>query len=167
MIPDLVLFVNGIPLAIMEAKAPTLLDVWKSQAVDQLRRYQEAEPKWHGAGAPELFDYNVFCVALGGADAAYGAVGASLDAYSSWKSIQPFDEAQFEQRFGTPPNGQSRLLAGLCNPATFMDIFRDYVVFEHERGRLVKKLPRYQQYRAVATQWGVLFQAKPAIKEAV
>ena len=41
-IPDLVLFVNGIPLVVMEAKSPSLLDVWKSKAVRQLRRYQEA-----------------------------------------------------------------------------------------------------------------------------
>ena len=43
-IPDLVLFVNGIPLVVMEAKAPTLMDEWKSRAVRQLRRYQEAGP---------------------------------------------------------------------------------------------------------------------------
>ena len=62
-IPDLVLFVNGIPLVVMEAKSPSLLDVWKSQAVRQLRRYQEAGPEWQGRGAPELFHYNLLCVA--------------------------------------------------------------------------------------------------------
>ena len=61
--PDLVLFVNGIPLVVMEAKSPSLMDVWKSQAVRQLRRYQEAGPEWHGTGAPELFHYNLLCVA--------------------------------------------------------------------------------------------------------
>ena len=49
-IPDLVLFVNGIPLVVMEAKSPSLLDVWKSQAVRQLRRYQEAGPGVAGPG---------------------------------------------------------------------------------------------------------------------
>ena len=58
-IPDIVLFVNGIPLVVMEAKSPSLMGVWKSQAVRQLRRYQEAGPEWHGAGAPELFHYNL------------------------------------------------------------------------------------------------------------
>ena len=62
-IPDLMLFVNGIPLVVMEAKSPTLMDVWKTQAVQQLRRYQEAETKWAGAGAPALFHYNLLCVA--------------------------------------------------------------------------------------------------------
>ena len=147
--PDLVLFVNGIPLVVMEAKSPTLLQVWKTQAVKQLRRYQEAGPEWHGAGAPELFDTNLLCVAHCGADAAFGALGAPENAYAGWRSIEPFTEPEFERRLGTPPEGQARLIAGLLNPPVLLDILRDYVVFEHERGRLVKKLPRYQQYRAV------------------
>ena len=53
--PDLVLFVNGIPLVVMEAKSPTLMGVWKTKAVRQLRRYQEADPGQLGAGAPALF----------------------------------------------------------------------------------------------------------------
>ena len=133
----------------MEAKSPTLLEVWKTQAIRQLRRYQEAGPEWHGAGAPELFDTNLMCVAHSGADAAFGSVGAPENAYAGWKSIEPFTEREFERRLGTPPEGQARLIAGLLNPPTVLDILRDYVVFEHERGRLVKKLPRYQQYRAV------------------
>ena len=147
--PDLVLFVNGIPLVVMEAKSPTLLEVWKQQAVKQLHRYQEAGPQWHGAGAPELFDTNLLCVAHCGADAAFGTVGAPENAYAGWKSVEPFTEREFERRLGTPPEGQARLIAGLLNPSTLLDILRDYVVFEHERGKLAKKLPRYQQHRAV------------------
>ena len=86
-IPDLVLFVNGIPLVVMEAKSPSLMDVWKSQAVRQLRRYQEAGPEWQGSGAPELFYYNLLCVAHCGAAAAYAALGASENAYFEWKSV--------------------------------------------------------------------------------
>ena len=147
--PDLVLFVNGIPLVVMEAKSPTLLEVWKTQAVKQLHRYQEAGAEWHGAGAPELFDTNLLCLAHCGADATFGALGAPENAYAGWKSIEPFPEREFERRLGTPPEGQARLIAGLLNPPVLLDILRNFVVFEHERGRLVKKLPRYQQYRAV------------------
>ncbi len=147
--PDLVLFVNGIPLVVMEAKSPSLMEVWKTKAVKQLRRYQEAGPEWRGAGAPELFDTNLLCVAHCGADAAFGTVGAPENGYASWKLIEPFTERDFERRLGTPPEGQARLIAGLLNPAALLDILRDYVVFEHERGKLVKKLPRHQQYRAV------------------
>ena len=147
--PDLVLFVNGIPLVVLEAKSPTMLEVWREQAVKQLRRYQEAGPEWRGSGAPELFDTNLMCIALCGADAAVGSLGAPESAYAGWKSIEPFIEREFEGRLGTPPEGQARLIAGLLNPPVLLDILRNYVVFEHERGRLVKKLPRYQQYRAV------------------
>ena len=148
-IPDLALFVNGVPLVVMEAKSPSLLDVWKSQAVRQLRRYQEAGPEWHGAGAPEMFHYNLLCVAHCGAAAAYAAVGAPENAYFKWKSVLPYSEDEIRQHFGVEPQGQAQLIVGLLAPATLLDVLRDYVVYEPERGRLVKKLPRYQQYRAV------------------
>lgn len=109
--PDLVQFVNGIPLVVMEAKSPTLLEVWKTQAVKQLRRYQEAGP---------------------------ARPSCSTRTCCASPTAAP-----------TPPEGQARLIAGLLNPPVLLDILRDYVVFEHDRGRLVKKLPRYQQYRAV------------------
>ena len=148
-IPDLVLFVNGIPLVVMEAKSPSLLEVWKSQAVRQLRRYQEAGPEWQGRGAPELFHYNLLCVAHCGAAAAYAGLGAPENAYFEWKSVLPYSEGEVRSRFGVEPQGQAQLIVGLLSPATLLDILRDYVVYEPERGRLVKKLPRYQQYRAV------------------
>ena len=148
-IPDLVLFVNGVPLVVMEAKSPSLLEVWKSKAVRQLRRYQEAGPEWRGAGAPELFHYNLLCVAHCGAAAAYAAIGAPENAYFEWKSVLPYSEDEVRQRFGVEPQGQAQLIIGLLSPATLLDVLRDYVVYEPERGRLVKKLPRYQQHRAV------------------
>ena len=147
--PDLVLFVNGIPLVVMEAKSPSLLDVWKSQAVRQLRRYQEAGPEWHGTGAPELFHYNLLCVAHCGAGAAYAATGAPENAYFEWKSVAPYSDDEVRERFGVEPQGQVQLILGMLAPATLLDILRDFVVYEPEQGRVVKKLPRYQQYRAV------------------
>ena len=148
-IPDLVLFVNGIPLVVMEAKAPTLEDEWKARAVCQLRRYQEAGPEWHGTGAPTLFHYNLLCVAHCGAGAAYAGLGAPENAYFEWKSVLPYTENEVRRRFEVKPQGQAQLIVGLLSPATLLDVLRDYVVYEPERGRLVKKLPRYQQYRAV------------------
>ena len=146
--PDLVLFVNGLPLVVMEAKSPSLLDVWKTQAVRQLRRYQEAGPEWHGAGAPELFHTNLLCVAHCGTAAAYAGLGAPENAYVAWKSLLPYT-ADEVRRLGVEPEGQAQLIVGMLAPATLLDVLRDYVVYEPERGKLVKKLPRYQQYRAV------------------
>ena len=148
-IPDLVLFVNGIPLVVMEAKSPSLMDVWKTRAVRQLRRYQEAGPEWQGRGAPELFHYNLLCVAHCGAAAAYSTLQAPENAYFEWKSVAPYKDDEVRQKFGVEPQGQAQLIVGMLAPATLLDLLRDYVVYEPERGRLVKKVPRYQQYRAV------------------
>ena len=162
-IPDLVLFVNGIPLVVMEAKSPSLLEGWKSEAVKQLRRYQEAGPEWQGSGAPGLFHYNLMCVAHCGAAAVYAVAGAPENAYFEWKSVLPYSEDDVREHFGVEPLGQAQLIVGLLSPATLLDILRDYVVYEPERGRLVKKLPRYQQYRAVrATLERMLSRLKPA-----
>lgn len=159
--PDLVLLVNGIPLVVMEAKSPTLLDVWKGRAVRQLLRYQEARPEWQGTGAPGLFDYNLMCVAHCGAAAVYGPVGATENQYAAWKSALPFTNEDL-RRMGFEPEGQALLIAGLLAPATLLDVLRDYVVYEPEKGRLIKKLPRYQQYRAVTrTLQRILTQARP------
>ena len=147
--PDLVLFVNGIPLVVLDAKSPSLVDVWKSQAVRQLHRYKEAGPEWHGTGAPELFHYNLLCVAHCGASAAYAATGAPENAYFQWKSMAPYSEDEVRQRFAVEPQGQAQLIVGLLDPATLLDILRDFVVYEPDQGRVVKKLPRYQQNRAV------------------
>ncbi len=147
--PDLALFVNGIPLVVMEAKSPSLMDVWRTKAVRQLRRYQEAGPEWHGTGAPELFHTNLLCVANCGAAAAYATLGAPENAYVEWKSVLPYSETEVRQRFGVEPEGQAQLIVGLLAPATLLDILRDYVVYEPQGGKVVKKLPRYQQYRAV------------------
>ena len=148
-IPDLVLFVNGIPLVVMEAKSPSLLDVWKSQAMRQLRRYQEAGPEWQGRGAPDMFHYNLLCVAHCGGAAAYSTLNAPENAYFEWKWLGSHTEEEVKDKFDVEPQGQAQLIVGLLTPATLLDILRDYVVYEPERGRLVKKLPRYQQYRAV------------------
>ena len=156
--PDLVLFVNGIPLVVMEAKSPSLLDVWKSQAVRQLRRYQEAGPEWHGNGAPELFHYNLLC----GASAAYAATGAPENAYFQWKSVAPYSDDEVRERFGVEPQGQAQLIVGLLAPTTLLDTLRDFVVYEPDQGRMVKKLPRYQQYRAVsAAMRRILSESRP------
>ena len=140
-IPDLVLFVNGIPLVVMEAKSPSLLDVWKSQAVRQLRRYQEAGPEWQGRGAPEIFHYNLLCVAHCGAAAAFSTLYAPENTYFEWKWLGQYSEDDARQKFGEEPQGQAQLIIGLLSLATLLDILRDYVVYEPERGRLVKKLP--------------------------
>src|SRR3984885_13746405 len=54
--PDIVLLVNGIPLAVIECKSPTLGEGWKAEAIDQFSRYQELETRYRELGAPKLFE---------------------------------------------------------------------------------------------------------------
>ena len=147
-VPDLVLFVNGIPLVVMEAKSPDL-GLWRTEAIRQLHRYQENGRKWRGRGAPALFHYNLLCVVHCGTEARFGALYAPENAYFEWKSILPYTDDEVRRRFGVEPGGQAQLIIGLLSPAVLLDILRDFVVYEHQGGRLVKKLPRYQQYRTV------------------
>ena len=148
-VADLVLFVNGVPLVVMEAKSPTIGAGWKTEAVGQLRRYQGLGPQYRDRGAPDLFRTNLLTVAHCGAKAAYGAVGAGEDAYAEWKSVEPLTDDEVRQRYGVEPTGQAQLIVGLLRPAMVLEVLRDFVLYEPQKGRLVKKLPRYQQYRAV------------------
>ena len=68
----------------------------------------------------------------------------------------PYTEDEVRQRFHVEPKGQAQLIVGLLAPATLLDVLRDYVVYEQKRGSRVKKLPRYQQYRAVRAALGRL-----------
>lgn len=148
-VADLVLFVNGIPLVVMEAKSPTVGPGWKTEAVEQLRRYQGIGPQYRDRGAPDLFRTNLLTVAHCGAAAAYGAVGAGEDAYAEWKSVEPLTDDEVREHYGAEPTGQAQLIVGLLRPETVFEVLRDFVLYEPQKGRLVKKLPRYQQYRAV------------------
>ena len=151
-IPDLVLFVNGIPLVVMEAKSPDLW--WREEAIKQLHRYQEHGARWRGRGAPDLFHYNLLCVAHCGAAAVYAGLYAPENHFFEWKTIHPYTDEEVQRRFGVEAQGQARLIIGLLSPSVLLDILRDYVVYEARGGKMVKKLPRYQQYRAVRETLG-------------
>ena len=147
--PDIVVFVNGVPLAIIECKPPTLGEEWRFEATDQLERYQELEEKWHQQGAPQLFYTVQVLIGACGQAACYGTVGTPGRSHLEWKTSYPLSEAELEEELGRKPTPQDVLLAGLLRPANLLDLTRNLVVFEPEAGRVVKKIARYQQYRAV------------------
>ena len=148
-IPDVVAFVNGLPLAIIECKSPTKGDGWKSEAVEQLHRYQEAGSRWKGQGAPKLFEPAQILVGACGERAVYGTVGTPERFFLEWKEPYPLTHKQLEGRLGRPPKPQDILLYGLLEPNNLLDIVRNFVVFEVESGRSVRKLTRYRQFIAV------------------
>ena len=148
-IPDVVVFVNGLPLAVIECKSPTIGDGWKAAAVKQLRRYQEADASWKDQGAPKLFETAQVLIAGCGERAVYGTVGTPERFFLEWKEPYPLSAAQLGEQLGRAPTPQDVLLYGLLEPGNLLDVVRNFVVFETESGRAVRKLTRYKQFIAV------------------
>ena len=148
-IPDIVVFVNGLPLAVIECKSPTIGDTWKADAIKQLRRYQEADTQWKGQGAPNLFHPAQILVATCGERAVYGTVGTSERFFLEWKEPYPLSVEQLGEKLERKPTPQDILLFGLFERRNFLDIVRNFVVFEVDGGRSVRKLTRYKQFMAV------------------
>lgn len=148
-IPDLVLFVNGLPLAVVECKSPDRGLRWLGEAVRQLREYQEAEPQQRGEGAPQLFPTVQLLVATCGQGARAGTVGTPLRFFDEWNDPYPLTRHALAARLGREPNPQEVLIQGVLAPEVLLDITRGFVVFDREEGRPVRKIPRYNQYRAV------------------
>ena len=148
-IPDVVVFVNGLPLAVIECKSPTTGDTWKAEAVKQLHRYQEAGSQWKDQGAPRLFEAAQILVGSCGEQAVYGTVGTQARFFLEWKEPYPLSVKQLGERLGRKPKHQDVLLYGLLEPRNLLDIVRNFVVFEVDGGKTVRKLTRYRQFIAV------------------
>ena len=148
-IPDVVAFVNGLPLAVIECKSPAIGDAWKAEAVKQLRRYQEADSRWKDQGAPRLFEAAQVLVGTCGERAVYGTVGTPERFFLEWKEPYPLSVEQLGERLGRAPTRQDVLLYGLLEPRNLLDVVRNFVVFEVDGGRTVRKLTRYRQFIAV------------------
>jgi type I restriction enzyme R subunit len=149
--PDIVLLVNGIPLAVIECKSPTLGEGWKAEAIDQFSRYQELETRYHDLGAPKLFESVQLLVATCMHAASYGTVTTPHRFYAEWKTMWPSSEADFLKAKGHAPSAQEVLFDGMLTPRNLLDLVQNFVVFERDAatGRTIRKLCRYQQFAAV------------------
>lgn len=133
--PDIVLFVNGLPLAVIELKnaADEGADVWA--AFRQLQTYQ--------AQIPALFSTNVALLASDGAQARIGSIGAGREWFKPWRTITGRDEAIKLAELQV-------VLEGVFEHGRFLDLIRYFVVFEAlDDGKLVKKMAGYHQFHAV------------------
>jgi len=152
-IPDIVCFVNGLPLAIIECKSPYITSPM-SEGINQLRRYANLRNP-HGyvsgmEGAEKLFWYNQFMVSSCRDQAKVGTISSSAQHYGDWKDAYPFIDKELEDEFGGDNvTAQQRLLAGMFNKQSFLDLLQNFVLYETVDGRLIKKVARYQQFRAV------------------
>lgn len=135
--PDLLLFVNGVPLATIECKASHhRLD----EALAQLDGYQ--------ASFPAQFVFNQVCVGLNRRQGLYGAILTPPAFYTRYR-LQDAELAAVGAVLGADPSEQDQLLWALFEPGRFLELITHFVLFETRDGRTVKKLPRYQQWRAV------------------
>ena len=151
--PDIVLFVNGLPLVLIELKNPADLnaDVWK--AFQQIQTYK--------AQIADVFQYNELLVISDGSEALLGSLSADAERFMAWRTIDgvtldplgKFHELQ-------------TLVRGVLAPALLLEYLRSFVLFEDELGtggQLVKKIAGYHQFHAVrAAMAQVIAASRPA-----
>jgi type I restriction enzyme R subunit len=135
--PDIVLFVNGLPLGVIELKNPAdeTATIWT--AFNQLQTYK--------LQIPALFTFNAALVISDGLEARLGSLTAHREWFLPWRTIEgeelaPSTMLQLEV-----------LICGAFHPARFLQLVRHFIVFEEEAGgALVKKIAGYHQFHAVA-----------------
>ena len=143
--PDLILFVNGLPLVVVELKNPVDENATIKSAYNQIQTYKSV--------IPSLFTYNAFCIISDGLEAKAGSISAGLTRFMSWKSSDGKSEAsKLISRMET-------LINGMLNPITLIDLIRNFIVYEKNTKvdsktqittiETVKKLAAYHQYYAV------------------
>ena len=143
--PDIVLFVNGIPLVVMELKNPADENATIRSAFNQVETYKSV--------IPSLFTYNGVVVISDGLEAKAGSISAGFSRYMAWKTSDGKTEASHLV------SELETLILGMLNKETLLDLIRHFIVFEKQKREdpetkittitTVKKLAAYHQYYAV------------------
>jgi len=143
--PDVLLFVNGLPLVIIELKNAAGENADIKSAYQQIQTYK--------ATIPSLFTYNAVCIISDGLECKAGSLSADLSRYMAWKTADGIKEAsRFKPQLET-------LIKGMLQPATLLDLVRNFIVFEKTKRedaktgliqiQTAKKIAAYHQYYAV------------------
>jgi len=143
--PDVILFVNGIPLVVIELKNPADENATIKSAFKQLQTYK--------AAIPSLFTYNGIMVISDGLEAKAGSLSADFSRFMAWKSADGKEEAS------NLVSQMETLINGMLNKKTLLDLIRHFIVFEKSKkedtktGQItittIKKIAAYHQYYAV------------------
>jgi type I restriction enzyme, R subunit len=133
--PDIILFVNGLPLVLMELKNPAdeSADIWK--AFDQIQTYKEQ--------IPDVFQYNEMLIISDGSEARLGSLTSHAERFMQWRTIDGVTLDPLGQF-----NELETLIRGVLAPVYLLDYLRYFVLFEDD-GALVKKVAGYHQFHAV------------------
>ena len=136
--PDIVLFVNGLPLGLIELKNPAdeKATVWT--AWQQIQTYR--------VELSDLFSFNAALIASDGVDARMGTLTAGREWFKPWRTIDG-------ERLADPHLPQLQvMIEGICERERFLTLLRDFIVFEDDgSGKLAKKMAGYHQFHAVET----------------
>lgn len=143
--PDIILFINGLPLVVIELKNAADENATIRKAFDQIQTYK--------ATIPTLFNYNAVCVVSDGHECKAGTISAGFSRYMAWKTVDGNKEAsKYKPQLET-------MIKGMLKPTTLLDLVRNFIVFEKSRREYpetgiiqietVKKLAAYHQYFAV------------------
>jgi type I restriction enzyme R subunit len=133
--PDVILFVNGLPLVVIELKNAADENADVNAAFNQLQTYKQA--------IPSLFQYNALLIASDGWDALYGSLTSPKQFFVPWKSI----DGQLVADENIP---QMEVMAkGMLNKEVLPDLIRHFTIFHQNKEKFTKIVPRYHQYFAV------------------
>lgn len=147
-LPDIMLFLNGLPVVLVECKSPKVNDALAS-AIDQMLRYSEQRGA-KGEGHAQLFWYNQFIIATCRQQAKFGTISTHTEKYFyRWADPYPRTVEDLDHGAGSP-NDQQRLVAGMLDRQNLLDLIRTFTLFAvSDRGQTIKIVGRYQQFRAV------------------
>ncbi|MCW8450625.1 type I restriction endonuclease subunit R [Legionella quinlivanii] len=133
--PDILLFINGLPLVLIELKNSADLNADIGKAFNQIQTYKEQ--------IPDIFQYNEVLIISDGSEARMGSLSANMERFMSWRTIDGVTLDPLGQ-FGE----LETLTRGILSPAYFLDYLRFFILFEDD-GELVKKIAGYHQFHAV------------------
>ena len=132
--PDIVVFINGLPLAVLELKNPANERTDIEAAYNQIQTYK--------TDIPALFDYNLACVLSDGIVARVGSFTADLSRYMPWRTIHG------EKRDNPTEPEAEVLIKGFFDKTLLLDYLRYFVVFEKLTNKTIKKIAGYHQFHA-------------------
>ena len=134
--PDIVLFVNGLPLVVIELKNATDETADVKAAYNQLQTYKQL--------IPSLFHYNTFLLVSDGWFAKAGTLSSDYSRFMEWKTADGITVVDSQREPEMEP-----MIKGLLNKATLLDVIRHFIVFEKTKEKTIKKIAAYHQYYAV------------------
>ena len=141
--PDVMIFVNGIPIALIECKAPHISNPLSEAIEKNLTKYQALN-----TGYEKLCYYNQILVITCGTQAKFAPSYADAHQYREWLDPFPHTKEQVEEKIGKARK-QEILIAGMFDKQNLMELLRTFMVYETDGSKRIKKIAKYQQFRAV------------------